>query len=625
MKTIQRYSIPLLLFLGCWLYAFHPAEPQKIKLPYKAVGLTDRQAAAHLLSRFTFGATPSQIDVVVKQGLASWFQSQLDARYSDDSLNKRLSAYDAINLSNEEVLLNFPKNFQVVRMAINDSIISKDSVGSKSPEYKAAIDNYMSSHGYRPQKDLNQQFINQKILRSVYSENQLQEVMTSFWFNHFNVSLTKDDCSHFIPAYERDVIRPRALGNFSDMLIATAKSPAMLYYLDNFSSASDNNPFTKKKDKKQPQPAAPTDAVADTLIARLKKIRKEKGINENYAREVMELHTMGVDGGYTQQDVTEAARILTGWTIYPFRINRKTKALERAERFEKQGFVRDGDFLFAANRHDAGTKTVLGKQYGPDKGYQEGVELLNNLALHPSTARFICKKIATRFVSDQPAQSLIDKMSKTFIAQKGDIKAVLITMVSAREFWEEGALREKTKSPFELAIGAIRSLNARVEDPYPLFNWISRMGERIYSYQAPTGFPDKGQYWINTGALLNRMNFGLALASGKITGIKADLAALNQYHEPESSQAALITYSKLIIPERDLAKTVERLKPMLNDPELSEKVNKASQAASGSNRDMQGTDQTVPPPPSKPVKKENVTMLAQVVGVIIGSPEYQRR
>ncbi|REA58059.1 DUF1800 domain-containing protein [Dyadobacter luteus] len=623
MKRIQRISFPLLLFFGFWFYSFHPAEPPKIKFPYKAAGLNDRQAAAHLLSRFTFGATPSQIDAVVKQGLVAWFESQLNATYKDDSLKSRLGAYDAINLSNEEVLLNFPKNFQVVRMAINDSIISKDSVGSKSPQYRAAIDNYMASNGFRPQKDLNQQFINQKILRSVYSENQLQEVMTSFWFNHFNVSLTKDDCSHFIPAYERDVIRPQALGNFSDLLIATAKSPAMLYYLDNFSSASDNNPFNKKKDKKQPQPAAPTGAVADTLIARLKKIRKEKGINENYAREVMELHTMGVDGGYSQQDVTEAARVLTGWTIYPFQVNRKTKALERSARFEKEGFVRDGDFLFAANRHDAGTKTVLGKQYGPDKGYAEGVELLNDLAIHPSTAKFICKKIATRFVSDQPVQSLVEKMSKTFLSQKGDIKAVLITMVSAREFWEPGALREKTKSPFELAIGAIRSLNAKVEDPYPLFNWISRMGERIYSYQAPTGFPDKGQYWINTGALLNRMNFGLALASGKISGIRADLPALNQYHEPESSQAALVTYSKLIIPERDLAKTVERLKPMLNDPELSEKVNKASQATAGNDNDMQAANKTTTT--AKPARKENVTMLAQVVGVIIGSPEYQRR
>ncbi|HEV7378388.1 MAG TPA: DUF1800 domain-containing protein [Dyadobacter sp.] len=625
MKTIRLVSIPLVMLLTCWLYAFHASEPQEVRFPYKLAGLTDRQAAAHLLSRLTFGATPSQIDAVVKQGLTSWFESQLTVSYKDDSLHKKLDNYDAISLSNEEVLLHFPKNFQVVRMAINDSIISKDSVGSKSPEYKAAIDQYTTAHGFRTQKDLNQQFINQKILRAVYSENQLQEVMASFWFNHFNVSLTKDDCSHFIPAYEREVIRPGALGNFSDLLIATAKSPAMLYYLDNFSSASDNNQFSKKKDKKQQQDIAENDVIADTLIARLKKVRKEKGINENYAREVMELHTMGVDGGYTQQDVTEAARVLTGWTTYPFQVNRKTKVPERAERFEKSGFVRDGDFLFAANRHDAGSKTVLGKQYGPDKGYAEGVELFSNLATHPATARFICKKIATRFVSDNPDPSLVDKMSKTFLSTKGNIKAVLIAMVSSMEFWNKAALREKTKSPFELAVGSIRSLNAQVTDPYPLFNWIARMGERMYSYQAPTGFPDKGQYWINTGSLLNRMNFGLALASGKIAGIKVDLAGLNQYHEPESSQAALLTYSKLILPERDLTKTVERLKPMLNDPELSEKVDKASQTAAETNKQMRQTVQTSQEGPVKSIKKENVNMLAQVVGVIIGSPEYQRR
>src|SRR6185437_10542016 len=312
---------------------------------------------------------------------------------------------------------------------------------------------------------------------------------------------------------------------FNELLLKTAKSPAMLKYLD-------------------------------------------VGLNENYAREVMELHTLGVDGGYTQQDVTEAARVLTGWGVR---------------------LGEDGDFFFNANRHDKGEKVVMGHVFPAGGGYEEGVDLLNMLAHHPSTAKFICHKIAVRFVNDDPPATLVDKMANTFIEKNGDIRQVLITMVAAPEFWNVDALREKTKSPFELAIGAVRSLHATIDEPMPLYNWVTRMGEREYYYQEPTGFPDKGAYWINTGSLLSRMNFGLALAAGRIPGVRVNLLALNHGHEPENAQAALSIYGHLILPEWNLDATVKRLTPMLNEP-----------------------DSTDP-------------MLAQVVGIIIGSPEYQRR
>jgi uncharacterized protein (DUF1800 family) len=238
----------------------------------------------------------------------------------------------------------------------------------------------------------------------------------------------------------------------------------------------------------------------------------------------MELHTLGVDGGYTQQDVTQAARVLTGWTVYPMNENAK-KFVNRfnPDQLAWRGFVHEGDFLFNANRHDKGEKMVLGHVFPAGGGYEEGVELLEMLAHHPSTARFICRKIAVRFVSDDPPQSLIDKMAKTFLQKDGDIRQVLITMVTAPEFWSPAAIREKTKSPFELAIGAVRSLHATIDQPYPLYTWITRMGEKMYYYQAPTGFPDKGVYWINAGSLLNRMNFGLALAEGQVPGVRVDL------------------------------------------------------------------------------------------------------
>lgn len=514
MKTIIKIPGIILVLLGGQL----KGEGQ---FPYRQAGLTERQAAAHLLSRFTYGAMPGQVDAVVQQGLENWWVQQLAATLQDDSLQQCLSQYDALRLSNQQVADAYPKGGQLVRMAIRDGYVDKDSVKTDRKEYRDIIKKYMDEKGYKPEQELFRQFVCQKILRATYSPNQLQEVMTDFWFNHFNVSITKNDCAEFIPAYERDVIRPGALGKFSDLLLKTAKSPAMLYYLDNFSSSS---PLSAGEMVPMQDTAAPKNEAE----AQIQQFRKNRGLNENYAREVMELHTLGVDGGYTQQDVTQAARVLTGWTVYP--MNDAGKGLVNRfseDQLARRGFVHEGDFFFNANRHDKGEKTVLGHVFPAGGGCQEGVDLLEMLAHHPSTARFIARKIAVRFVSDDPPQTLIDKMAKTFLEKDGDIRQVLITMVSAPEFWSPAAIREKTKSPFELAIGAVRRLHGTIEQPYSLYTWVSKMGEKKYYYQAPTGFPDKGSYWINTGSLLNRMNFGLALAEGKIPGVTVDLTAMD--------------------------------------------------------------------------------------------------
>lgn len=610
MKFLCLYVAMLFCAVLCSSFQKDNHAEAKLAFPYKKAGLSERQAAAHLLSRFTYGIKPGDIDEVIETGLEKWFKQQLEGKFKDKLLDEKLSSYGDIRLSNTEVENKFPRNVQVLRMAIKDGSIQKDSVNPGDPkDYRKQLRTYMQQKGLKPRQELYRQFISQKILRAAYTNNQLRELLTDFWFNHFNVSITKTQTALFVPAYERDVIRPNVAGKFNTLLLATAKSPAMLTFLDNFSSSG--------------QPASKSNEGMEVNKKRkaLKNIQRKKGgLNENYAREVMELHTLGVDGGYTQNDVTQAARVLTGWTLAPMGDNgygsATKKLLERTSEgnLEKLGFVREGDFLFVPSRHDDHQKMVLGKRFQENGGYEEGVELLNMLADQPATARFISKKIATRFVNDNPSATLVEEMAMVFMKTGGDIKQVMITMVTSPEFWSPDALREKTKSPYELAISSVRSLNAEISQPYQLYVWINKMGQNMYHYQAPTGFPDRGQYWINTGALLNRMNFGLALSTQRIPGIKIDLLSLNHNHEPESAGAALSTYSKIIMPERNLEETIKRLRPMINDPVLANKV------ANAATKDP--TSQTIT---TMNNAGANNTMLAQVVGVIIGSPEFQRK
>lgn len=660
MKVIMNHSRPyFLLLISIFLFSFHTnSEKSKIVFPWKKAGLTERQAAAHLLSRFTYGAKPGEVDKVVEMGLEKWFLQQLNGDLADTEVVSRLKDYDALQLSNSQVLAIYPRTPQVLKMAEEDGVLSKDTLDKSDKEkYKPMIEAYMARKGFKPRKELERQFVNQKIIRAAYSNNQLKEVLTDFWFNHFNVSVTKNDCAEFIPAYERDVIRPNVIGKFEDILIATAKSPAMLFYLDNFNSSGNNSDFTTKgKEKFQKRIAASYGKDSSKVMEKVIGNKKSQGLNENYAREVMELHTLGVDGGYTQSDVTQAAKILTGWSVYPISDygfgSAVKKFIEKTgeETLKEKGFVHEGDFFFAANRHDNSEKVVLGKTFHSSNGYEEGMELLKMLAHHTSTANFICRKIAVRFVNDNPSKALTDKMVKTFLSKNGDIKEVLLTMVSAPEFWNNDAIRQKTKSPFELAMSAVRSLNADIDRPYALYNAINKMGQKMYAYQAPTGFPDRGQYWINTGALLNRMNFGLSIASQKNLGTKVDLLALNQGHEPESAEAALKLYCNILLPERNLNETIKRLTLLLNDPELQKKVTTAAEKhvvkdnygtsdmntkVTSDNMQSMGEFQGEDVAGKKGKKQKELVamnsnpmgknMLSQVVGIIIGSPEFQRR
>jgi hypothetical protein len=310
---------------------------------------------------------------------------------------------------------------------------------------------------------------------------------------------------------------------------------------------------------------------------------------------------------------------------------------------QKRGFVMENDFIFRADKHDEGEKWILGKRFDGKGGYQEGMDVLDMLTRQQATAKFISKKLATRFVSDQPSEALVQKMADKFLKSEGNIKEVLITMVESVEFWQTDALREKIKSPFELVISAIRSTNADLKQPFQVFNWCSRMGQRFYYYQAPTGFPDKASYWINTGSLLNRMNFGLAFATGKIPGINVNLLALNQNHEPESAEAALKTYSQLLLPERNQEENIKRLTAMLADKSVADKIEAASAKHTGdlpmddadamnknmNNRQQQKNDRNAMNRKDKPFtmayQNGNNSTVSQVAGVIIGSPEFQRK
>jgi len=638
-----------------WMAPIQPPA-EKWKMPYKKHGFTKEQAAAHLLSRFSFGATPGQIQQVAETGLEAWFEAQLNGTLADPILTDKLSSYSALNYTNETIVNTFLQPNQVVQAAIRAGVITRDSLQDIGKAMlRPELRQFMQEKGYLPMIELHRQLINQKIIRAAYSNNQLKEVLTDFWFNHFNVSLTKNQSQQFVLTYERDAIRPHVTGQFTDMLLATAKHPAMLEYLDNASSVSNDNAQNRQQQRNpafQRRQAAIDKALEDSArmgnpaaqIAMQR--RRAEGLNENYAREIMELHTLGVDGGYQQKDVTEVARALTGWTIYPLRDEGGAGAVKRLmervgwDNLSNRGFVREGDFLFRADKHDEGSKTILGKSFDGKAGYQEGIEVIRMLATHPSTANFICKKLAVRFVRDTPPPSLINKMSKVFLQSNGNIRETMIAMVSSDEFWNKANIREKIKSPFELAISAVRATNADIQQPFQLFQWCTRMGQRFYYYQAPTGFPDKSAFWINTGSLLNRMNFGLAFAGGKIPGIKVDLPALNQQREPESADEALEVYSKIFLPERPLEENNKRLKALVNDANAAEKINQA--AAANTNNDgeeeqmgrnrRRRNNQNERAALSKNSKAftmsfvpGNNSTLAQVAGIIIGSPEFQRR
>jgi len=443
-----------------------------------------------------------------------------------------------------------------------------------------------------PQRLLVEELMAQRLARDIYSNAQLQEVMTDFWFNHFNVFLRKnDEMPYYLVSYERDVIRPLALGKFQDLLEAVAHSPAMLLYLDNAESIGPDSPAAER---------------AKVNAFRSPNKKAPEGINENYARELMELHTVGVNGGYTQADVIQAARVLTGWTV--------------------DQPAHGGGFVFNENRHEPGTKTVMGKKI-KDGGEKEGEELLHLLATRPATAQFLSKELAIRFVSDDPPQALVDRMAKTYLSSGGDITAVMRTLFHSPELWTASDYRAKVKTPIEFVVSAARASNADVENYQPLDNALRQMGMPLYGCVPPVGYKWDAADWVSTGSLVDRMNFALNLAANRLPGITVKWAAT----QPAQTETAGLLADPASDDTHPTPESEEaRLEPLI----VAGGVSAATRAAALEQFQAQiAQDASLMRPISATTRPQNrgaaATALERqdqvLAGLLIGSPEFQRR
>jgi uncharacterized protein (DUF1800 family) len=453
--------------------------------------LSEDEAIFHAMNRLGYGPRPGDVERIKRMGLEKWIDEQLyPAKIDESAARARLQRLPVLALSSASLLNQYPQPDEAARR-----------MGITVEDYRKRMDALAHPpQGTRPAPStLPQEILNQlqqaKVSRAIYSDRQLEEQLTDFWFNHFNVFANKDLDLWLLVSYERDAIGPHALGKFRDLLAATAKSPAMLFYLDNYLSA---DPGSFDRQKAQPRNQQPRGK-------NLPPIGPKRGLNENYGRELMELHTLGVDGGYTQQDVIEVARAFTGWTI-------------RAPRVKPE-------FYFDERLHDPGPKLVLGKKIHAG-GIRDGEQVLDLLSKDPHTAHHIALELAQHFVSDTPPEALVEKMTRAFLKSGGDLREVMRAMIYSPEFWSRETYRAKVKKPFELVVSAARALGADVDNPAPLVNWIARIGEPLYQCTPPTGYADKAAAWVNTGALLNRLNFAIALASNRLAGSQVELSPL---------------------------------------------------------------------------------------------------
>jgi uncharacterized protein (DUF1800 family) len=574
----------------------------------------------HALDRLTFGPRPGDVEAVRKLGLKKWIDLQLHPERiaEDPEVARRLEPLESLRMSQSDAERNYP-NPQMIRaiatgrQAMPDDPVTraavarvvrrlkakKDDADPNAMEPATPLDQILSPADIRtlrtgtldqkreflaaypeskiddlalalppglrfqlipvaqptlrrkmmlmtaPQQLITYDLSEGKLARAIFSNRQLEEELADFWYNHFNVFLDKGADRFLVPSYEREAIRPHLLGHFRDLLEATAQSPAMLFYLDNWESVgpdTQRRPANAKQNAKQPT----------------------RGLNENYARELMELHTLGVDGGYTQKDVTEVARCFTGWTI----------------RTPQQG----GDFFYNDRVHDKGEKMVLGVRIPAGGGKDDGEKVLDILARHPATAHFISRELAQRFVADDPPPELVEKMARTFHDANGDLRAVMKTMLTSNEFFSQGAYRAKVKTPFEMIVSAVRATGAQVDTMFPLANQIAQLGEPLYRKLEPTGYSSANAEWVNSGALLGRMNFALALVQNRLPGVKVDASKF----DGEPGQVARQVLFRDATPETRAA------------------IDKAL-------ADQKAKKPGVAPNP------------AMVAGLVIGSPDFQKR
>jgi uncharacterized protein (DUF1800 family) len=467
------------------------SDPMRVATSSEPREQTADQQVAHALSRLTFGARPGEAQRVRAMGVDQWIASQLaPERIDDRAVNEFLERLPTISMTAGQLVAEYPRPQQLKQAARRDSAVmtAADSVAFR----RAAMD------AQRVAAEIQ----TAKVARALLSERQLEEVMVDFWENHFSVFAGKGQVRYYLPDYDR-AIRPHALGKFRDLLGAVAMSPAMLFYLDNAQSGVEpgrptlvaQGAFGRGRGARRLPPGQTPGQppVAPVLAGR------RPGLNENYARELLELHTLGVDGGYTQQDVINVARALTGWTIDNPRAG--------------------GRFIFRPAIHDAGPKTVLGVALAENRGIEDGEQVLSIVARHPSTARFISMKLARRFVSDTPPATLVDRAAATFTRTDGDIREVVRTIITSPEFFSADAYRSKVKTPFELVTSTLRALNAIPDPTVRTARVVQQLGQPIFGKETPNGYPDVADAWLNTGAILNRINFGTMAVSGQVPGV----------------------------------------------------------------------------------------------------------
>ena len=625
---------------------------------------TDQAQAIHLLSRATWGVRPGDVEQVRALGADGWLERQLNPKTMPDELmDTRLTLFPTTQLSMSELYVDFsPMPGQ--RQEQQRLQMLRDSLGDDAPQVRELQAELRQQQQARAPARLLQDLVGAKIQRAVYSERQLEDVMTDFWFNHFNVYFNKGQDRYLVADYEKNAIRPHVFGRFEDMVTATAQHPAMLFYLDNWQSVwndPDRQQAGPNLDQLQRRIATMTTEQKEQLVRsgrlteeqlaalergqtpvqRVAQNARDRGLNENYARELMELHTLGVDGGYTQQDVIEVARAFTGWTFRPYNARQQQMqdmadpsmvpqgprgrglgpggagagtrgrgiapaqgrgvgaramagrgargrgAAGRAGGTQPEPFVGPGEvpFIFRPGEHDPGEKTVLGTTLPGGRGMEDGLEVIRMLSRHPSTARFIATKLVERFVSDDPPADLVDHLADVFLKTDGDLKEVTRALFTAEAFYRPEYRRAKVKTPYELVVSALRVTNATVGPSQVVMNTLRTMGHLPYTEPAPTGFPAMSEDWVNTGAMLARMTFGLDLAAGRVAGARVDIPSL-------APQAGA-----------DLHELLETLMPGSETASLAEKIGAELEAQAVPQRQRAG----------------------RVLGLALGSPEFQRR
>ena len=592
-KPIRLISVLLTTFLFCQptFLLIGNAQGRKQRGERKSA-MPDDQRIAHVLSRLTFGARPGDFERVKAMGIDVFITQQLDADSIDDTgaiaKLKKLptlgmatpviieqytppkpavvpspspaKASDNVTAPAQKAIAEAPQSANPGMPAMQNEMqnAKKEDAGG-TPALPAAKPTPPPKNPYMVITDLQRA----KLLRAVYSERQLYEVMVDFWENHFSIFANKDDDRYLLTSFDRETIRPFVMGRFRDLLGATAHSPAMLYYLDNWRS-SVPRPYPAKGDK----PAG-----------------VDGGLNENYARELMELHTMGVDGGYTQKDVQEVARCFTGWTI------------------EKPN--QEGLFLYRPGLHDNGDKIVLGHKILAGGGIADGERVLDILATHPATARFIATKLARRFISDDPPNSAIDRATEVFLKTDGSIRETLRALITSPEFFAATTYRAKLRSPFEYVAAAMRALNADTDGDRPVLDAIGRMGQPVFGRITPDGYADRADQWLSSGAMVGRFNFASALATNRIKGTKIDFEKLLSGIDPANkvqvaSRLAQLTFAS--------SETRTELEKVLASPPPGAIVAPSSA-----------------PNLSVSYAQAARNYISDLITLLIGSPEFQQR